>query len=273
MYKNILAALDLESNSNVPLITGLRLAAEYGAALRVISVIRPSLFRTKGFFSAEVVEKSEIVQEAKAALQARLQADNAEHVKAEVMVGDPGETIAGVAQHREADLVIIGARSRYLSETVLGTTATTVLRETESADVYACHRTDPEASVDRMLLAIDGSTTTPHVLNNTHELIESSLTRQQPEIRIACVVNDLQRDEAVLMKAQTQVSASRLSAVPVEGMQGEVVQCLGKIISEYDADLMIIGSGKNFGVTWQIGSTTNDLLHESRCDVLVIRSA
>eukprot|EP00752_Nemacystus_decipiens_P017992 g16125.t1 len=166
---------------------------------------RPSLFRTKGFFSAEVVEKSEIVQEAKAALQSRLQADNAEHVKAEVMVGDPGETIAGVAQHREADLVIIGARSRYLSETVLGTTATTVLRETESADVYACHRTDPEASVDRMLLAIDGSTTTPHVLNNTHELIESSLTRQQPEVRIACVVNDLQRDEAVLMKAQTQI--------------------------------------------------------------------
>ena len=50
MYANIMIALDLESESNVPLITGLRLASEHGATARVVSVVRTALLSGKGIF-------------------------------------------------------------------------------------------------------------------------------------------------------------------------------------------------------------------------------
>jgi nucleotide-binding universal stress UspA family protein len=271
MYTDILVALDLESNSDAPLTTGLRLANEYGASLRVVSVIRPALLTAKGFFTAELVDKEAVIAQAREALQTRLSHQGASTLGADVLVGEPAETIAGVAQHRECDLVVVGARPRSRSETIFGTTATGVLRHTDNVSVYACHRPDPYARVERIVTAIDASRLTPHVLDDTAEFVASNLSSERPEIQIACVVNNARRYDELGDRAAEYVAASKLADESLQLMKGDVSDCLKQLVRDFDADLLMIGSGKNFGITWYVGSTTNEILHEVGCDVLVIR--
>lgn len=272
MYENLLIALDLEAESDVPLKTGLRLAAEYGAALRVVSAVRPALLSTEGFFRADVVDREELLTQAKQALNSRIAAMTSDHIPSDVLVGNPSEAIAVAAAHHQSDLIVIGARPRSRPETILGTTATNVLRRADRVDIYACHRTDAEAPANRILVAIDGSDLTPRVLSEAMHLIRTNNAVRRVEVQIVCVVEDLKRrSETVRSRAEEYVAASELADEQLRVVEGEVVGCLEKAVREFGADLLIIGSGNNFGVTWFIGSTTNNILHESACDVLVIR--
>jgi nucleotide-binding universal stress UspA family protein len=272
LYGNLLIALDLEAESDAPLKAGLRLAGEYGAALRVVSAIRPALLSSEGFFRADVVDRDELLAQAKQALNSRIAAITTDQIPSDVLVGNPSETIAAAAAHRQSDLIVIGARPRSGPETILGTTATNVLRRADRVDIYACHRTDPEAPANRILVAIDGSDLTPLVLSEATHLIRTSNAVRQVEVRIVCVVEDLKwRSETVRARSEEYVAASELADRQFQVAEGEVVGCLEQAVREFDADLLVIGSGNNFGVTWFIGSTTNNILHESACDVLVIR--
>ena len=174
-------------------------------------------------------------------------------------------------EHRSSDLLVIGARPRSKSETVFGTTATDILRQTESADVYACHRPDPDTPADRILVAIDASDLTPQVLTETQQLIDSNLTSSRPEVQLVCVVDNPRRSDQLVQRAHEFVRASGFAELELQVREGEVGDCLAQLATDFDADLLIIGSGRNFGVTWYVGSTTNAILHEVACDVLVIR--
>ena len=270
MYKHVLAALNLESDSDVPLETGLRLAGEYGSSIRVVSAVRPALLTPKGFFRADTIDKDELLDEARWALRLRVKSAGSGHLDSDIMVGKPSEIIANAAGYRGCDLIVMGAHPRSRSETIFGTTATNVLRLAQNVDIYACHRTDPSLPVNRILVAVDGSNLTPHVLLETKLLMETNLTAQPADVRIVCVVKDGKND-LIASAFHEFVAASRLADESHQVVTGEVVPCLEGLVHEFDADLLIVGSGRHFGVTWYVGSTSNRILHEAACDVLVVR--
>lgn len=270
MYKNLLAALNLESDSDVPLQTGLRLAEEYGSSIRVVAAVRPALLSPKGFFHADIIDKDELLEEARWALQTRIDNSSAKPVGSDVVLGKPSEMIANAAEFHSCDLIVMGAHPRSRSEWIFGTTATNVLRQAQNVDIYACHRTDPSEPVSRILVAVDGSNLTPHVLLETELLLETNLTAQPSEVRIVCVVKD-DRHDRIASAFHEFVDASKLANDPRHVVRGEVVPCLEQMVLDFDADLLIVGSGRHFGVTWYIGSVSNRVLHEAACDVLVVR--
>ena len=270
LYKHLLTALNLEKPSDVPLQTGLRLAGEYGSALRVVSVVRSALLVPKGFFQAEMVDKDELLEEARQALRSRAEYAGSKHLDFDVLVGNPSEVIASSAQHRGSDLIVMGAHPRSRSEMIFGTTATNVLRLARPVDIYACHRPDPHVPVKRVLVAVDGSNLTPHVLSEIEHLMHSNLTAEPVEVRIVCVVKG-HKAGPVADAFYQFVAASGLASEPHQVVTGAAVPCLEEQVAAFDADLLVVGAGNHFGLTWYVASTSNRVLHEAACDVLVIR--
>jgi universal stress protein A len=271
LYTHLLVALDPESSSDAPLKSGVRLAKEYGATLRVMSVVRPSLLSAKGFFHAEVIDRERVLSQAKDALRSRMAGVTSDEVGLHVLVGSPGELAANVAERYGCDLIVMGARPRSRSEAIFGTTATSILKEAGSTDIYACHRADPQEPVERIVIAVDGSNLTEQVLSEAVNLLRGSVTASEPEVRIVCVVEDGGDVGPMINRFESQVAASGLADRPLQVLEGNLLGSLDAIVRDFDADLLIIGAGKNFGLTWFVGSTTNDVLHEAPCDVLVIR--
>jgi nucleotide-binding universal stress UspA family protein len=269
MYKKILAALDVESRSDRPIVSAERLAREQQAELHAVAVVRSALLATKGFFTAEIVDRNAIIEEARNALQSRLAATCGTQPRAEVLVGKPSEAIVSVARHRGCDLIVLGAKPRAGSERFLGTTATNILRLASGIDLYACHRGDPEMPVERITVAIDGSALSSHVLAAARNLTRS---RTDCQVQVVCVVEDESREsEAILAAARRYLQDSDWSDLRVCVESGGVVGTLEHAIRDLDSDLLMIGSGRHRGLGWSIRSTTNSLLHEVSCDVLVVR--
>lgn len=270
LYKQLLTALNLEKSSDVPLRTGLRLAEEYGSALRVVSAVRNALLVPRGFFQAETVDRHAILESARQALRSRVEYWASKHLDLDVLVGRPSEVIANAAAHRGSDLIVMGAHPRSRSQMIFGTTATNVLRLARHVDIYACHRTNPDAQVRRILVAVDGSDLTPHVLFETEHLMRTSLTAEPVDVRVVCVAKEDTRSPATDAFYQ-HVADSDLANAPHQVVTGAVVPRLEELVVEYDADLLIVGAGRHLGLTWYIASTSNRVLHEAACDVLVIR--
>ena len=271
MYENILVGLDLESESDIPFLSGRRMAAEYGANLRVVSVVRTSLLLGKGFFNAELVDRDELVQEAKSALMSRISKDGP--VASDVQIGKPSEVISKVADFRQSDLIVIGAKARSKAESIFGTTATNILSQIDKVDLYACHRLDPENPIERVVIALDGSAISDEVLAKAHQMITSKLTHTETNVRLVTVLDGNKRhSQKVKSSVEDHVSKSAFGQYPLEYREGDVIDCLNDVVVDYDVDLLVVGSGYHWAATWYIGSTSNNVLHECSCDVLVVRS-
>lgn len=269
MYRKILAALDIESSSDRPIISADRLAREQQAALHAVAVVRSALLSAKGFFSAEIVDRDTLLEQARAALQSRVAAVCITPPGTDVLVGKPSEAIVNVARHRSCDLIVLGAQPREGSERILGTTASNILRLASGIDLYACHRSDPENPLERVTVAIDGSELSGQVLAAAHAMTDG---RDGCEVQVVCVVEDESREsESILTAARRHLSQADWPDLKVCMERKGVVGTLEQTIRELDSDLLIIGSGPNRGIGWAAGSTTNSLLHEISCDVLVVR--
>jgi nucleotide-binding universal stress UspA family protein len=270
-YKNVLAALDLERSTDTALIAGSRLAREHAADLRVVSAIRRALVSHKGFFTAEMVDRASIMQEARSATELRIRSVVELPTEIDVVVGDPGEVIASVAEHRSSDLIVLCPRRRSGSEHFLGSTATDVLRWADGIDVYACHRNDPQNPTDKTIIAIDGSDVTADVLADSARFLSPAV--DSSSVHVICIVpaESGRRHERVLDNCRRYLENSPWGDMEVRVENKDVANTLNDAIREHDADLLVIGSGENLGIGWAIGSTTNDVLHDVSCDVLVVR--
>ncbi len=265
MYKNIIIGLDLESEDDTPVHSGVALAEEYGAAARVVCAVRQSLLLARGFFNAELIDRKALIAEAKHALATRL--PDKHSLTSSVFVGKASDELAAATEHFNADLIVIGAKPRSRSEALFGTTATNILRLAHGVDIYACHRPAFSPPISEILVAVDGRNHTENVLSHVRTLVDTTVTTKQPTVRIVCVdCKEAQRQ--FVSQLSSQIFGNALTPIFVEG---NLVENLNKLIGEFYSDLLVIGSGANVGPTWFVGSTTNDVLHDAACDVLVIR--
>ncbi|MGD8417918.1 MAG: universal stress protein [Pseudomonadales bacterium] len=268
-YRNILTALDPESPSDAPLIAGWRLALEQSATLRIAAAVRPALVSAKGFFNPQLVDRQSVLRDAREAVELRTRAIIGDTVPIDVMVGAPGEVVATIAEKRSCDLIVLGARPRSGTEHVFGTTSTDVLRHADGIDVYACHRPDPENPTDITIIAIDGSDATDDVLAGSVRFLEPAHGDHR-KTHVICVAPG-NRAAKIVDRCRSYLKTSPWSDLDVRAEEGDVTDSLEAAIRELECDLLIIGSGENLGIGWSLGSTTNEVLHEVSCDVLVIR--
>jgi nucleotide-binding universal stress UspA family protein len=129
--KTIVVPIDFSPESKKALRYASRLAAQTGAALRLVHVVEPAPFLNDLANVALVRSDKEVAQEAAVKLQclAHDEVEEQTPVQAEVRVGKPHNEIVALAKVLCADLIVIATHGYSgLKHAVLGSTAERVVR-------------------------------------------------------------------------------------------------------------------------------------------------
>jgi universal stress protein A len=131
-YKHILAAVDLTEEADQVFQAATGVAAEHGATLSILSVIKP-LAHVYGGLDMAPIAQGDISFEAEAQRNARNRlADEArkwgvDPANVDVRIGSPAIEIRDAAEALDADLIVIGTHGRHGLGLLLGSTANGVL--------------------------------------------------------------------------------------------------------------------------------------------------
>ena len=259
VVKRIVVARDLTRNSVDALGRGIRLAAQDGAALRVIHVAvhqDPALHHRL---------------DAEARIMAEELTDAALEISARVLTGDPAQAISAEAVAFGADLVLLGARGKpRLRDAIFGTTATHLARDRALPILIAqqpYHQpyarvlvaTGDEAATERVLhsataLAPDAELFAVHAFELT---MDASLFDPQ---KVATAQSERKAAlDALVRRALPPASAQRCRCIAREG---EVMTVLMEAWSKIAPDLLVIGTHKRRG--WF------HLLDDNRADPILL---
>ena len=205
---------------------------------------------------------------------------------------DKGMAIANEAAKRNADLIVMRSRRRPHAAALLGSTAETVSRNAP-CPVLVTHPnerewaglTTSEIDLHRVLVAYDNSADANLALSHATSLAQ----RYQTEVHLLHVISDTAPEEPELAwsnasrETSYEIAARQLQqAVPKEAYlwceivtavrSGQPAHEILAYAKEQEIDLICMGaSGTGFSLEKLFGSTTDRVLRNAPCPVLVSR--
>jgi universal stress protein A len=163
--RSILCPVDFSEESRRALLWASAIAQHRGGELTVLSVVEPLLAQAAGIRLGVDLTRVEAEPALRKFVEATLPEDvwQASHVRMEVTVGDPSETILQTCRRLKPELIVMGTHGLSgLRKLLLGSTTEQVLRRTEwpvlavpVGAVGAPAVADPGAQLRRILLATD----------------------------------------------------------------------------------------------------------------------
>ncbi|PIE44330.1 MAG: universal stress protein UspA [Gammaproteobacteria bacterium] len=136
-YRNILAAVDLNDESNVVIYKATELGNLYSAPVSIVHVIEPLGYAYGGDIPVDLTEVQQQLQEhAKQQLIAiGKQFDISENC-IHIIIGRPDTEIHRLAEEKNFDLVVVGSHGRHGLQLLMGSTSSGVLHGA-SCDILA----------------------------------------------------------------------------------------------------------------------------------------
>jgi nucleotide-binding universal stress UspA family protein len=256
------------------------------ASVDVVTVAPRPLFHNDSMAWAELQAHTQgLLEEARSRLAKRWPT-----VTAEVLYGDPRETICNAAYRRGADLVVLGARGLgAISAFMVGSVSLGVARQAPCA-VLVCKGTP--RPIQTVTVAIDGSPDASAAFRGFSALpLPSGLTARllavvpplgrypssAPDITSPALVAALKQYEEGLrqelqgpLDAAAQTLTGRVASVvklTPAGLPADVI-----VRHAVDADLLVVGA-RGLGPLKRIllGSVSENVLRYATCPVLVVR--
>jgi len=285
-YRRILAAVDLSEAASWPLAAARGVASAHNARLIALSVLEPvsQLFsgldtiREPGF-------EDQMTQNALFELEQICRSRRVPTSAAVVQFGPTAATIAGYAGQHDIDLIVVGAHGFHGLEYFLGTTAAGVLHAAH-CDVLGV-RSEAAGRYQRLVVAVDGSEGSINVLRKAKAFAPDAalevvhvvkplladygafVAELEGELSLAGIEDRME----YIVQERLDAIAARSGVVPagVHVLQGTPSKEIKRLARSTRSDLVVMGCGEPAGSGWLIGSTTQNVLHGSVCDVLVIR--
>lgn len=286
----ILAALDLEGDSEAVLMRALQLAREHAARLVLLHVIDAEALGQAAAAAGcgEDGLRETLERQARESIAALLDGA-AEPGSAEVRVqfGPAHATIAAVAEELGADLVLVGpgARARTLRGRVLGATVDRVARTIGCALLVV--RTRPEAPYRQVAVAVDFSLKSDAAVRAARAVAPAAAFRlvhavqvpdtfQQAMLRTGASHADIESfrerlaDKARADLATLAAGIGGAGRVATRVLMNEPGAALVRLSKGRRLDLLAMGADGRGAVRQALlGSVTRRLLAEAGCDVLV----
>jgi len=134
IFKRIVCPVDFSETSKKSLKKAVELAKQHGASLLVVHVLpkQPLLLPPMATMPTGLVQfQNELRESAKSSLQEMREESIPDDVASESLLesGDPGRTIAKIAEERAADLIVIASREdSALDRFIFGSVAEKVIR-------------------------------------------------------------------------------------------------------------------------------------------------
>jgi nucleotide-binding universal stress UspA family protein len=226
-------------------------------------------------------------------------------VTAELLPGHPAEALTNIADARQPDLIVVGAKGlRAIPGILLGSVAKQIVEDARWAVLVV---RAPYLGLRRVLLVTDGSSSGQHAV----DYLAGLPLPASAEVRVMHVLPPLPRPEsldyvyradlwpafpslpassetaeqvttqpaedneregqAILAQAVETLKAARIEAVGVL-IRGDAATEIIEYLKKYSTDLVVAGS-RNFGRVkgWLPGSISRRLVYYARCSVLVVK--
>lgn len=130
--KRILVPTDFSPESKNATDYAASLAHAFGAALHLIHVVKPPVITDDSILAPIMITRAEIIDENKRLMEKekeRLSTNYLITVTHQVEEGYPAETSIEVAEERGTDLIVMGMKGKGKSNSLFGSTTTTVIRK------------------------------------------------------------------------------------------------------------------------------------------------
>lgn len=288
----ILAATDLSAPAHHAVDRGFRLAADTHARYSVIHATEldtlDSLSELLGADTQAI--KQRLADDARVTLQ-QLLADPAHQrgvaADARVVFGAPLDVIANEADALDADLLVVGARGEaFLRHALLGSTASRLLRKSIRRPVLVVKQAAHE-SYRRLLIAVDFSPASVQTIRLGRQLAPTASIvllhafelPYEGKLSLAGVKEGVIDTYIRTASEERQRQLHQLAATAglAKGDYGALIrhgdpaQLIAAQEQEQDCDLVIVGKhGRHVIEDLLLGSVTQHVLAQSRCDVLVV---
>lgn len=286
----ILAALDLEGDSEAVLMRALQLAQAHAARLVLLHAVETDALAQAAAASGSGEEdlRAMLEQQAREAVTELLDgAVGPGGVEVRVEFGPAHRAITGVAEELGAELVLLGpgARARGLRGKVIGSTVDRVARTIGTTLLVV--RSRPELPYQRVSAAVDFSPRSATAVRAARAVAPAAALRlvhavhvpepfQQVMLRGGASYPDIEsfRDE---LAAKARADLAALAAGITDGgrvstrvLKSEPGAALVRLSKSRRVDLLAMGAdGRGAVRQVLLGSITRRLLAEAGCDVLV----
>jgi nucleotide-binding universal stress UspA family protein len=122
--------------------------------------------------------------------------------------------------------------------------------------------------MERIVVGYDGSEPAKRALDRAAFL--TGYGSRLAVVTIASSSGDVEKSSRLLDEASDRLLVQRVFARPIERV-GNVAEELIATVEELDADLLIVGTGKNARQRLPMGSISSTVVQSAPCDVLVTR--
>lgn len=282
----ILATTDLLASTKPAVDRAFRLAAETGAQLTLMHIIRQrstdELRKLLGKESAVVeAQLREQAQEALSQLATELGETHGVSAKLHLASGKLLQSIVEQADSMDADLLVFGSNG---GDFLVSSTASRLLRLTKlpilvvkrpSQDMYRCALAPLDFSPGTEAVLRMGRELAPQASFTLLHAFESPFDCQLRHAGISdTFIQQLRSNAKLDAQQQLESYAGKISG-PVETQlvpsQCDAAQCIIDLEQAKHCDLIVMGRrGANMVEEFLLGSVTKQVLAESHCDVLVV---
>jgi len=270
--RQVLAATDLSAQAGLAIQRAAQLVAQHGAQLTALHVVPPRL-------------DPELTEFAQSRLDAQVHQYAAVAAETVLRAGKAGAEIVAEADHRAADLLVVGAHTaHWLADPFLGSTAENVVRASQAPVLVV--KKPPDTAYRSVLLTVDTSETsaaaaraasalTPeadHVVVHVHVVIGEHLMQMRgiDEVELA----QLCRVSSDQVRPRVEELAAALTPRPTQVVieSGRPQSVLPDLVDHYEPDLIVVGTGERSKLGYALlGSVALHVMRQAKSDVLVIR--
>lgn len=280
--KRILVATDFSTRSDRALRRATLLARQTSAEIVLVHVVDDD--QAPRLLKAEEREATQLLED----LAATLREIDRVPCEAHVMLGEPFQVIANIAENIDSDVVVMGPHRRQaLRGVFIGTTIERTIRQIRRPVIMA--NAVPSGLYNRILVTTDLSDCSATAvkeagklgfLNHTEVLllhgfdapaqgmvIRSSMTSDQLKDYIA-EEEERATGELTEFMRKVELTPSRRLVQLIDGSAPATIQ---DCIRKHKADLVVIGThGRTGPAKFFLGSVAEEVLRSSEIDVLVV---
>jgi nucleotide-binding universal stress UspA family protein len=282
---HLLIATDGSPSAQEAVAVGLELAKGQGADVALLHVLPPDRFRTARMASRTIPHDVEVDASESALKEAgkRAEAEGVAYALERVS-GETVETIVGLANESDADVIVLGSRGRgAAASALLGSVSNGVLHHAGRPVLIVrdgTHRNGAESARQwptKILVAYDGFEHSDAAVRTAIDLFHPGA-----DITVLSVVPPDARGSKsgghVGLRPHAHEDVARAHAAlrekgieaRMEIAHGEIVDSICGAAADEDVDVLVVGS-RRLGTLGQLslGTVSGELVHRAPCPVLV----
>jgi nucleotide-binding universal stress UspA family protein len=268
--KNILVPTDFSETSRNATKYAVSLAQSFDATVILINVVAPPVIIDDSIFASVMVTQAEIIDESKKLMEQEIEAFSKKY--AVKVIGSVSEGYASdIISELPADLIVMGMKGQEKSNSVFGSTTTTVIRNS-TYPVFVIPQEAVYKQAEHITLAADFDA---EIEMDSYAVLLALAEKFNSHIDIVNVQKNASsmNQEKVIGKMQTNVAFSKLNHKFHSINEKNVEEGINKFIEQSSADILAMVAQKHTLFERLFGKVhTKAMSYQTKIPLLVLQN-